>query len=82
MDDQPTIPASVSMEGLTALTTKEANALMDQQAARIEKLEIALAGIIDHWREFGGMMVYNNSENRDDYGLDERIERVAPLVGR
>lgn len=45
---------------------------------RVGELNMALAGIIDHWREFSGMMFENNT----DYGFDERIELIAKLVGR
>lgn len=60
----------------------EANiqAAIDEQMVRIERLETALAGIISHWREFGPMMVFNNAVNRDDYGLDERMDAAAKLV--
>lgn len=47
---------------------------------RIAELENALRGVVRHWREFGGMMIYNNAVNRDDYGMDERIEAAAKLI--
>lgn len=47
---------------------------------RIAALEAALRGVVGHWREFGGMMIYNNAANRDDYGMDDRIEAAAKLI--
>jgi hypothetical protein len=43
---------------------------------RIELLENALRGIIDHWWEFGEMMM----TNADTYGFDETIDAAAKLV--
>ena len=43
---------------------------------RIDTLERALAGIVNHWREFGEMMI----NNQDDYGLDERMDAAATLI--
>lgn len=63
------------VEALAKCGAKE-KALRD----RVDKLETALAGVIAHWREFGAMIVYNNATNRDDYGLDERIEFAAKLI--
>lgn len=48
----------------------------------LNKTDRALAGIINHWREFSDMMIFNNAVNRDDYGMSERIEAAAKLVGR
>lgn len=50
--------------------------------AHLNAVDRALNGIIDHWREFGGMIVFNNAVNRDDYGLGDRIEAAANLVVR
>lgn len=47
-------------------------------ADRIAELEAALGGIIDHWNEFGPMMI----ENKTDYGLDERIAAAEKLIKR
>lgn len=46
------------------------------RAERIERLEATLTGIVDHWWEFGDMMI----ENKDDYGFSERIDLAAKLV--
>lgn len=46
------------------------------QRLRIAELEMALAGVISHWREFGEMMC----KDQTDYGLDERIEAAAKLI--
>ncbi len=46
------------------------------------KLELSLRGIVNHWREFGDMIVLNNAVNKDDYGMSERIEAAAKLVVR
>ena len=43
---------------------------------RAERLEAMLIGIVDHWWEFGDMMI----ENKDDYGFSERIDLAAKLV--
>ena len=43
-----------------------------------DQLRRTLEGIIDHWREFGEMMI----NNQDDYSFDERIEAAAKLVGK
>ena len=48
--------------------------------ARSEKLETALRGVVNHWREFGETIIFNNAVNRDDYGFDERIEGAAKLI--
>ena len=53
-------------------------ARLAKQLARIGELEMALLGVIDHWREFGSMMI----ENKTDFGFDERIELIAKMVGR
>ena len=45
---------------------------------RVGEFEMALRGVIDHWREFGHMMI----ENKTDYGFDERLELIAKMVGR
>ena len=45
---------------------------------RADRIETALRGIIDHWRKFGDTMVFG--DNRDDYGLDERIDEAAKLL--
>lgn len=37
-----------------------------------------LIGIIDHWREFGDMTM----RDKQDYGIGERIEAAAKLLGR
>lgn len=47
----------------------------------LKRVRNALVGIIDHWREFGSMIVLNNATNRDDYGMDERVEAAAKLIG-
>jgi hypothetical protein len=47
---------------------------------RAERLEAVLTGIVDHWWEFGDMIVFNNVENKDDYGFSERIDIAAKLV--
>lgn len=44
----------------------------------IAALEAALRGIANHWYEFGSKMI----EHKDDYGLGERIEAAAKLVGQ
>ena len=49
-------------------------------ADRMERLEAVLTGIVDHWWEFGDMIVFNNVENKDDYGFSERIDLAAKLV--
>jgi hypothetical protein len=51
-------------------------ALRDERTA----LRRSLAGIVDHWNEFGDMVVLNNAVNRDDYGMSERIDAAAKLV--
>ena len=54
----------------------------DCSECRAERIEVALRGIVDHWREFGEMIVLNNAVNRDDYGFDERINAAARLLIR
>ena len=62
------------------MDTEIAAAELKRMDARTEKLETALRGVIEHWREFGEMIVYNNATNRDDYGFDERVEDAAKLI--
>ena len=66
-------------------TSPEIRALLNEAATVIEgrdrtlrgnTLHAALSGIVDHWWEFGEMMV----NNHDDYGFDERIDAAAKLV--
>lgn len=45
----------------------------------LSPLEMALRGIVNHWREFGDMIVFG--DNRDDYGLGERMDAAAKLLG-
>lgn len=53
-----------------------------QLSNRVLSLEQTLARLVNHWREFGGMIVTNNAVNRDDYGFDEQIEAAAKIVGK
>ena len=46
------------------------------EVREIMKMDAALLGIINHWREFGEMMI----TNKDDYGLSERIDAAAELI--
>jgi hypothetical protein len=70
-DSAPTDPA----HGGT-LTADMARERIDELVAERERLRIALDGIIDHWWEFGDMMI----ENKDDYGFSERIDLASKLV--
>ena len=54
----------------------QAPPIQHEAAARIEALEAALSGIINHWNEFGEMMF----ANKDDYGLSERLDAAAKLI--
>lgn len=49
---------------------------------RVLDLERALAGVVNHWNEFGDMIVLNNAVNKDDYGMSERIDAVSKLIKR
>lgn len=62
------------------MDTEIAAAELKRLDARTEKLETALRGVVNHWREFGEMIVLNNAVNRDDYGFDERVEDAARLI--
>jgi hypothetical protein len=43
-----------------------------------QELYRALSGIVEHWYEFGDMMI----SNQTDYGLEERIASAAKLLER
>jgi hypothetical protein len=44
--------------------------------AQVERHRNVLVGVVDHWWEFGDMMI----ENKDDYGFGKRIDGAAKLV--
>lgn len=47
-----------------------------EAANTLEQFRRSLRGIVDHWNEFGTMMV----ENKTDYGLSERIDEAEKLL--
>ena len=53
----------------------QAPPIQHDAADRIEALEAALRGIVNHWDEFGEMMGV-----RDDYGLIERMDAARKLI--
>lgn len=49
--------------------------IQHEAAARIEALEAALSGIVNHWNEFGEMM-----QCKYDYGFGERLDAATRLL--
>ena len=54
---------------------------LEDARRRIKELEATLRRVVNHWREFGEMIVLDNATNRDDYGFDERVEDAAKIIG-
>lgn len=45
---------------------------------REKEIERSLDNLVDHWFEFGDMMI----NNQDAYGFDEKVDDAAKLIGR
>ncbi len=64
---------------------KQVYALSNKRIAlsnEVLALRRALSSVIDHWREFGATICLRNVVNKDDYGMDDKIEAAATVLDK